>query len=134
MATRFSFRLLVRLARIILPVPPVGRLGIGPRLYEWGYRLCRRRGCDLEVVWHGLRLTGPAEDRFMMARLFGGYYEEQELAAFTALAGGCRRIVDIGANIGLYACAGAAAMPPDGQLLAFEPVPAKVAYLRHNIE
>jgi FkbM family methyltransferase len=53
---------------------------------------------------------------------------------FTRLAAASRVIVDVGANIGLYACLGAAQLPDGGRLIAFEPVPANLEFLRRNLD
>jgi FkbM family methyltransferase len=131
---QFLFKILVKIARTILRVFPVRSLKGGTRIYELAYRLSSpRSGSDVEVTPHGLRLVGPASDKFMMPGLYGGYYEEREVEVFKRLAAASRVIVDVGANIGLYACLGAAQLPEDGKLIAFEPVPDNLDYLRRNL-
>lgn len=129
------FRAFVKVARGVLRVVPVGSLRLGTRFYQLAYRASIPRGAtELEVTAHGMHLTGPAHDKFMMPGLYGGYYEEQEAAVFTRLAAASRVIVDVGANIGLYACLGAAQLPDGGRLIAFEPVAANLEFLRRNLD
>lgn len=134
-AKRLLFRMITKVARLTLRVLPVRRLDGGSRLYERAYRMTRPSGTDeIEVTAHGLTLLGPAEDRFMMPGLYGGYYEETEFALFEKLAGASQVIVDVGANIGLYACAGARRLPSNGRMIAFEPVPLSIDFLRRNVD
>ncbi|MCO6008542.1 FkbM family methyltransferase [Actinoallomurus purpureus] len=99
-------------------------------VYKFG---CSANGDDVATVYCGLSLTGPARDFSIIHQLFAGYYEEVEVALFERLATHSNMIIDIGANIGLYSCVGAANLPEGGHLVAFEPVPENVAYLRGNI-
>jgi FkbM family methyltransferase len=132
---RVLFRIFVKIARGTLRVVPVRSVRLGSLVYQVAYRLSTPRGAtEIEVSAHGLRLVGPANDKLMMPGLYGGYYEEQEVAVFTRLATNSRVIVDVGANIGLYACLGAKHLPPTGRVIAIEPVPANVAFLRRNVE
>ncbi len=129
------FRAFVKIARGVLRVVPVGSLRLGARVYELAYRASIPHGAtEIEVTAHGLHLTGPAHDKFMMPGLYGGYYEEQEAALFTRLAAASNVIVDVGANIGLYACLGAAQLPAGGRVIAFEPVPTNLDFLRRNLD
>ncbi|GAA4639078.1 hypothetical protein GCM10023196_099310 [Actinoallomurus vinaceus] len=84
-------------------------------------------------MYRGLNLIGPAYDFSIIHQLFAGYYEEVEVALFERLATRSNVIIDIGANIGLYSCIGAANLPEGGHLIAFEPVPENVTYLHGNI-
>jgi FkbM family methyltransferase len=99
-------------------------------VYKFG---CSAKNADVATVYRGLSLTGPAHDFSIVHQLFAGYYEEVEVALFERLAADSKMIIDIGANIGLYSCIGAARIPASGHLVAFEPIPENVTYLRGNI-
>lgn len=80
-----------------------------------------------------MRLTGPAWDNTIMPSISGGYYEQFEVSLFERLAALGGHVVDVGANIGVYACTGAARLPEGGRLTAFEPVPENLGHLRANV-
>jgi FkbM family methyltransferase len=42
-------------------------------------------------------------------------------------------VVDVGGNIGVFACVAAAHLPPGGRVVTFEPVPDNLAYLERNL-
>lgn len=122
----------IKLARSVLANTPAQRLA----LVAWAYRK------TVWAVWgdqertvdfRGLRLTVPVGDHVFTAGLIGGFYESIELDLFERLTAASRNVIDVGANIGIYACVGAKHLPPGGQLTAFEPVPANLALLKHNL-
>ncbi|WP_018348168.1 FkbM family methyltransferase [Longispora albida] len=90
-------------------------------------------GTEQQADFRGSRLTVPTSDITMAPGLLRGYYEKWELTAFEQLAAASGLIVDVGANIGVYACAGGLHLPPGGRLVAIEPVPQSISYLRHNL-
>jgi FkbM family methyltransferase len=59
-------------------------------------------------------------------------YEPSEMAVLEALAGSCRTLLDVGANIGWYALWFATRVP-DGRVWAFEPLPGPYGYLQRNL-
>ncbi|MGI5242308.1 FkbM family methyltransferase [Dactylosporangium sp. CA-139066] len=122
----------IKLARGALANTPAQRLP----LVGWAYRKTVRAvwgGRERTVDFRGLRLTPPADDHVFTAGLIGGFYESIELDLFERLAAASRDVIDVGANIGIYACVGAAHLPPGGRLTAFEPVPANLALLQRNL-
>ncbi|MGP3957815.1 FkbM family methyltransferase [Nonomuraea sp. 3N208] len=124
-----------RLIRTLLGGRSVRRFPLVNRLYHTVFRLGVAAGDrDVEARYRGVVLTGPAWDATIMPSISAGYYEEFEVNVFERLASVSRSIVDVGANIGAYACTGAARLPRDGRLIAFEPVPENIAYLRRNVE
>jgi FkbM family methyltransferase len=58
--------------------------------------------------------------------------EKSESALVEKLAGGCRVVIDIGANIGWYSVLMCRGMEGRGQVFAFEPNPETFPYLREN--
>ena len=97
------------------------------RVFALGY------GTDeLKIDFRGVRLSVPADDITVVPGLVGGFYEEIELGIFEKLAAQSSLIVDVGGNVGVYACIGAA-RSPSGRVVTFEPVPANLAFLRRNV-
>ncbi|RBQ19706.1 hypothetical protein DP939_13335 [Spongiactinospora rosea] len=126
-----------RVVRVALRGRSVRRFPLVNKIYHAVFRagVTGEHASDVTAAYRGLSLTGPAWDRTVMPSVAGGYYEKFEVSIFERLAaatGGM--ILDVGANIGVYACAGAAHLPPHGRLTAFEPVPENLGYLRRNIE
>ncbi len=89
---------------------------------------------EIAVDFRGIRLTVPANDIIIAPGLVGGYYEKIELDIFERLASLCTTIIDVGANIGMYCCLAAHRAPAARKIIAFEPVPENVRYLRRNLE
>jgi FkbM family methyltransferase len=90
-------------------------------------------GRSTAIPYRGLRFTTADGDRCVAPALLSGRHEELELDVYVGLLREARCVVDVGASIGLYSCVGAAALPADGRVTAFEPVPANVAALRRNL-
>lgn len=106
-------------------------------MVDWVHRrtvLAAWGGQDITVDFRGLRLTVPGGEHVLASGLTGGYYESIELDLLERLAAGSQTVVDVGANIGVHTCVGAAKLPADGWLVAFEPVPTTREVLRHNIK
>ncbi|WP_344915124.1 FkbM family methyltransferase [Streptosporangium oxazolinicum] len=124
-----------RVARTLLRGHSVRRLPLVNRLYHTVFRLGVTTGSrDAEARYRDVVLTGPVWDATIMPSISAGYYEEFEVGVFERLASVSRSILDVGANIGVYACTGGTHLPRDGRLIAFEPVPENIAYLRRNVE
>lgn len=120
-----------RLARALLRGRSVRRLPLVNRIYHGVFRLGVAQ--DAALDYRGVKLTGPAWDNTIMPSISGGYYEEFEVSLFEKLAGCGGHVVDVGANIGVYTCSGAARLGAGGRLTAFEPVPENLGHLRANI-
>ncbi|MDT5027611.1 MAG: hypothetical protein QOE61_4037 [Micromonosporaceae bacterium] len=129
---RRSSLLLIKLARRTFANTPVERLPVAGWLYRKTVSLAFGRH-EVTADFRGVRLTVPGGDHVLTAGLFGGFYEAIELNLLELLAARSRTVLDVGANIGIYACVAAARLPADGCLIAFEPVPANVKYLRRNL-
>ena len=99
-------------------------------------RVFRFGGASGEITtdYRGVKLTFPAKDVILAPALMGGFYEKIELDVFERLAAISTTIVDVGANIGLYCCIAADRVPAAGKVVAFEPVPENLGYLRRNLE
>lgn len=122
----------IKLARRAFANTPVQKLPMVGWLYRRTVRLVWGDQ-EFTVGFRGMRLTVPGGDHIFTAGVRGGFYERIELDLFELLAAHSRTIVDVGANIGIYACVGAARLPAEGQLIAFEPVPGNLDVLHRNL-
>ncbi|MDF5758140.1 FkbM family methyltransferase [Spongiactinospora sp. TRM90649] len=125
-----------RVVRVVLRGRSVRRFPVVNTIYHAVFRagVTGERASEVTATYRGVTLTGPAWDRTIMPSVAGGYYEEFEVGLFERLAAGSGTILDVGANIGVYACTGASHLPEGGRLVAFEPVPENLGYLRANID
>ncbi|HEY6794176.1 MAG TPA: FkbM family methyltransferase [Kineosporiaceae bacterium] len=122
----------ITLGRALFADTPVQRWPVTTRLYRAMFRF-GHSGHEVVVPFRGLRLTAPNRDVTIVPGLVGGFYETIELDIFEQLAARSRTIIDVGANIGLYSCLAAQHGPTGSRVVAFEPVPDNVAYLRRNL-
>lgn len=90
---------------------------------------------DAEAVteFRGLELAVPVGSGSIAAGVLGGFYERLELDLFEQLCLQSRVVVDVGANLGVYACLAARRLPADSLLVCLEPVPANATLLRANL-
>jgi FkbM family methyltransferase len=63
-----------------------------------------------------------------------GRLERSQLDEFISCIGRGTAVWDVGANVGLYAIPSGRAVGEDGQVVAFEPIPRNIAFLRRHIE
>jgi FkbM family methyltransferase len=123
----------IALSRRLLGRTALRRLPLTRRVHEAVFRFgCSVDGSKVIANYRGLRLTGP--DLAAVHQFFGGGYEEVQISLFERLAATSRVAYDVGANIGVYTCVGAARLPPDGRMIAFEPVPENARYLTENLK
>lgn len=87
----------------------------------------------VQTCFRGLEFKVPTKDLTVVPGILGGFYEARELDLFEHLAALSRSIVDVGGNLGVYACLGAYRQPPDGRLVVFEPVPENIDLLTTNL-
>jgi FkbM family methyltransferase len=104
--------------------------------------LLRRRGRPPEpapgpvvtVDGHRLALHPPAVDRWVSAPLAAGQpYEPFQLRLALSLVGPGDRVLDVGANVGVYTLPLAPRVGPAGRVYAVEPDPGNFALLRGNV-
>jgi FkbM family methyltransferase len=122
----------LRVARRLFTGTPVERLRVTSWLRARVYWSAFGRG-ELKTSIRGVTLALPGNDLSMVPSLAAGYHEELELAIYQDIARSSRRIADVGANVGLYTCVGAASMAA-GTVIAFEPAPSNLEFLRRNIQ
>lgn len=87
---------------------------------------------DKEIVFRGKKFLLPTKDTSMVPSIMNGDYEEFELSLYEYLLKKNYVVLDIGANLGIYAVLGSAKVGPKGSIHSFEPVPENLKYLRHN--
>jgi FkbM family methyltransferase len=123
----------IRVARRVFSGTPIETLPVTSWLRGLIFRAGFGTG-QLETTIRGMSFVLPAGgDVSMVPSLVGGYHERIELDIYAQLAGVSSLVIDVGANIGLYTCVGAAAMA-SGKVEAFEPVPANLEFLRRNVD
>jgi FkbM family methyltransferase len=123
----------IKSARRLFARTPIEKLPLTTTIKSKVFRLGVANG---EVTTHlrGVRLTFPTMDIILAPGLMGGFYEKIELDVFERLTAISATIVDVGANIGLYCCIAAHRAPAAAKIVAFEPVPENLGYLRRNLE
>jgi FkbM family methyltransferase len=124
--------LVIRVARALLAGTSVQRWPLTTVLYRAAFRF-GHSGDEISVEFRGVTLTAPNRDVTIVPGLVGGFYEKHELDLFERLAVSSRTVLDVGANIGLYACLAARHAPDGAQIIAFEPVPENLRYLARNL-
>jgi FkbM family methyltransferase len=79
-------------------------------------------------------IAGPAGDRGVIGEIehSGGTYEPQVMEVLRRLLPPDAVVIDVGANIGVFAVV-MARLAPKGRVFAFEPAPENFAYLLRNI-
>jgi len=119
----------IKLARKLFYNTPVQKWPLTTYIYDKVFHLGYSRG-DLSTTYFGALLTFPGRDLTITPGLVGGFYERYEIQLFQDICKVSKRIVDVGANIGLYAViAGKAGC----NVIAFEPVTENFKYLGINI-
>ena len=98
------------------------------RVFRFGYR-----DPVVTTTFRRLSFSLPTTDVTIVPGLIGGFYEKLELDIFERLCTESRSIVDVGGNIGLYACIAAKQAPPATRIVTFEPAPENIHYLRRNL-
>jgi FkbM family methyltransferase len=88
---------------------------------------------ETTVSCGGFHFHVSTRDITIVPSLLNGDYETAELAFFRALLKPGMCVLDLGANIGLYAVPAGAAVAPGGRVYAFEPEPNNLSYLRRNL-
>lgn len=83
----------------------------------------------------GFKMLLPSDDISLTPHLMlDGNWEQWVTDVFLRSIKPGMIVVDVGANVGYYTLLGARATGPTGRVLAFEPEPRNLRYLRHNVE
>jgi|HubBroStandDraft_4_1064222.scaffolds.fasta_scaffold153477_2 FkbM family methyltransferase len=112
---------------------PIQRLPLTTNIYRRVFRF-GNPGDEISVDFRGVKLTALTRDATIVPGLVGGFYEKIELDVFEQISKSSSTIIDVGANIGLYSCIAASHGPESRTVVAFEPVPENLRYLRLNLE
>ena len=123
----------IRVARRLIANTPIQRLPLTTAIYRKVFRL-GYPAAEVTTRFRGSTLTVPTEDVTLVPGLVGGYYEQIELDVFDRMCRTSLVVVDVGANVGLFSCLAAARIRDGGRVVAFEPIPANLGYLRRNID
>jgi FkbM family methyltransferase len=83
------------------------------------------------VAFQGHRFHLKTDDITIVPSMLNGTYETNELGLFRSLLRPGMRVVDVGANIGMYSVIGSAAVGPTGSVVAFEKT--NFAFLERNL-
>ncbi len=85
------------------------------------------------VRFHGYKLALNPRDHVMGSALLRGYYEPLSTKLFLESISPGMRVVDCGANIGIYTCLASGAVGKEGKVYSFEPEPQNFACLTETI-
>jgi FkbM family methyltransferase len=108
---------------------------------KWLFHNARRRTStrrDLSVPFLATRLTGPMDPTTnpfaTLAYYTGGPYDFDAMMTLRLILEPADCFIDVGANIGSYALLAACCVGGDGLVVAVEPGPGNVPYLRRNLD
>jgi FkbM family methyltransferase len=124
---------IIRVGRRLIANTPIQRLPLTTAIYRKVFRL-GYPAAEVTTPFRDSTLTVPTDDVTLVPGLIGGYYEQIELDVFDLMCRTSLVVVDVGANVGLFSCLAAARVREGGRVVAFEPIPANLRYLRRNIE
>ncbi|HEX6930753.1 MAG TPA: FkbM family methyltransferase [Streptosporangiaceae bacterium] len=124
---------IMRTARKLFANTPVQKMPLTTRIYAKAFRFGSASD-EIATNFRGVRLIVPSKGTTIVPGLVGGCYQKVELDVFERLAAISDTIVDVGASIGLYSCIAADRAAVSATIVAFEPVPENVRYLRRNLE
>jgi FkbM family methyltransferase len=124
----------IRAGRRLLKNTRLERSRIVIRVYGAIFRLGFGRTDRAEIVYRGCRFVIPARDPTIVPGMLNGTYERHEIDFFETTLRAGMTVLDVGAHIGLYTVIGARRVGSAGRVVAFEPVPPTVGFLRENVD
>ncbi len=130
---RYAGMAVINLGRRLFYNTWIHRLPLTTFLYRRLFSAMYRDTPETIVAYGGFRFHVSTRDITIVPSLMSGSYETAELAIFRALLKPGMCVIDLGANIGLYAVTAGAAVAAGGRVYAFEPVPENVGFLRRNL-
>jgi len=122
--------LVIRAGRRLVHGTPVQRWRFTDYLYRRIFRM-GWAGESTRTVFRGLDLVVPNKDVTIVPGILGGFYEARELDLWERLTPVSGLVVDVGGNLGVYACLAAKAQGT--RVVVFEPAPENVDLLRKNL-
>jgi FkbM family methyltransferase len=90
-------------------------------------------GVDKEITFREGRYLVPTTDTAVVPSMISGAYEKYELDLYKKLLKPGYKILDIGANIGVYCIEASKTIGAKGKVYAFEPVDENLKLLGHNL-
>ena len=108
------------------------RLGIPPPV-RLGRRIVRAFMREISFELDGLRFRAPSANAGLVYRFAYQADEAVTMKLFKESVKSGMKVLDVGANIGIFTVLAAKRVGPDGQVLAFEPDPRTRAYLEWNL-
>lgn len=124
---------LIRVCRRLFANTAIERLPVTSRALERVFTAGYGSG-ELDVEFRGMTFRVPASTGLgLVPALASGSYERLELDLFEALMPSAGSVVDVGGNVGVYACLAARGMQ-NGKVITVEPVPENLRYLQTNLE
>lgn len=82
----------------------------------------------------GFKMVAPSDDMGITPHLvMDGFWEMAVTRVFLSKIRPGMRVLDIGANVGYYTLLAGRAVGDQGEVIAFEPEPRNLWYLRHNV-
>jgi FkbM family methyltransferase len=118
---------LLRLPSRIYPIP-----GWFPLVVERVHPHVSGADSPVETELDGFRMRLDLDD-YTQRRIYYGCHEPRELALVRKLLRPGDTVLDVGAHVGLFTLLAAATVGPNGQVHAFEPVPANFDALAENV-
>jgi FkbM family methyltransferase len=96
-------------------------------------RVRRRR--EVTVTFAGMPLCGPSDHPIvnLVTYVHGGFYDYDAMTSLAILLQPGQTFIDVGANIGAYSVLAAGLVGAQGQIVAIEPSPDQLPYLRRNL-
>jgi len=85
------------------------------------------------IPFHGYHLVVNREDHVMGSALLRGRYEPYGTRLFVESLSPGMKVIDCGANIGIYTCLASGAVGREGKVYSFEPEPRNFACLTETI-
>lgn len=108
------------------------------KITSWAYDKVFHYGEKNSVLfanYFDAKISIPARDITIASGLVGGFYEKKELEIYKRLSSASKFIVDVGANVGIYACIGGIAIAKNrGKIICFEPIAENLTFLTKNIK
>lgn len=101
--------------------------------FRWLYGQLKPHG-TVTVRFREFSLTFPAEDPTHEALLLGTDFNDPEFAVLERFVRPGMVAVDVGANVGCYTLVFSSLVGETGKVIAFEPAPENVTFLRENIQ
>ena len=123
----------IKIARAAFFNTWVHQLPITNYIYKKVFGSLYRNQPEDIVAFQGHRFHIKTHDITILPSMLNGTYETSELDLYRGLLRPGMRVVDVGANMGMYSVIGSAAVGPTGSVVAFEPEATNFDLLGRNL-